>query len=92
MIERVDADQIERIVGIRRHETWHYGRAVSSEQKVYVLHSSECLNSGIDLYECPYSVALESGIDPEDWPEDIPLPITIHNGFLVPTPVVIYND
>lgn len=32
MTNLVPADDIERIVGIKRHQTKHYGRAVSAEQ------------------------------------------------------------
>ncbi len=41
------ADQIEQIVGIRRHSQAHFGRAVSAERTVYILHSQRCLDSGI---------------------------------------------
>jgi hypothetical protein len=57
--EVVPASKIERIVGAERHATDHIGRAVSAEQTVYILHSRECADSGIDLRDCPYSVALD---------------------------------
>lgn len=63
MSELVDASQIEAIVGARRHPTEHLGRAVPEEQQVYILHSQKCLDSGRDLRECPYSLALDRGID-----------------------------
>jgi hypothetical protein len=69
----VPAEDIERIVGVERHPTEHWGRAVSAEQRVYILHSQECLDSGRDLRECPYSLALDNGIDPFDWTEDVPV-------------------
>ncbi len=70
MTNLVDPDRIEGIVGARRHETLHIGRAVSAEQTVYILHSQECKDSGIDLRSCEYSVALDRGIDPTAWVED----------------------
>lgn len=73
MTKIVPADEIETIVGVQRHSTEHWGRAVSSEQTVYILHSQECRDSGIDLRECPYSLALDNGIDPFDWTEDVAL-------------------
>lgn len=67
MSELVPADEIERIVGARRHEHQHLGRAVSSEQTVYVLHSQRCKDSTTDLRDCEWSQALDRGIDLRDW-------------------------
>jgi hypothetical protein len=50
----VPATDIERIVGVDRHATDHWGRAVSAEQTVYILHAAECLASGIDLRDCNF--------------------------------------
>lgn len=82
----VPGDQIEQIVGVERHATRHYARAVSAEQVVYILHSHECKDSGIDLRECPFSVALDRGIDEYDWSdrEDRPVLVRVRNGFLIP--------
>jgi hypothetical protein len=63
----VPADQIETIVGARRHRDQHLGRAVSAEQTVYILHSETCRDSGIDLRDCAYSKALDNGIDMDWW-------------------------
>lgn len=52
MTEIVSADRIEQIVGARRHPTHHLGRAVSGAQSVYILHSSACVASGLDLRAC----------------------------------------
>jgi hypothetical protein len=65
MSELVDPSEIETIVGATRHPTDHIGRADSSTQTVYILHSQECRDSGIDLRECPFSIALDRGI--EEW-------------------------
>lgn len=67
MTDLVDATEIERIVGIGRHDSRHYGKAVSSEQTVYILHSMLCKTSGRDLRECAFSLALDTGIDEYDW-------------------------
>jgi hypothetical protein len=69
MSERVPADEIERIVGIERHPTRHYARAVSAEQTVYILHSQMCRDIYGDLRECSFSLALDNGIDGGDWSE-----------------------
>lgn len=80
----VPADQIERIVGVDRHPTAHYARAVSAEETVYVLHSAACRADRGDLATCPYSLALDAGIDADQWPVDVPVEVSIIAGFLVP--------
>lgn len=67
MTDVVPAEEIERIVGTHRHATRHYARAVSVEQTVYILHSSMCKATVPDLRECPFSLALDNGIDERDW-------------------------
>lgn len=90
MSDLVDPGRIESIVGVRRHPTEHWGRADSVELTVYVLHSQECRNSTPDLRHCPYSIALDEGIEnPENWPdwrtrEDRPVRLAIRDGWLVP--------
>lgn len=59
MTELVDPDQIESIVGARRHVLVHLARAVSAEQTAYILHSHACRARGIDLRSCEYSIALD---------------------------------
>lgn len=80
MSDLVPTDEIEQIVGIQRHHKRHYGRAVSAEETVYILHSHQCKSSGIDLRECRYSVALDQGIDERDWADamDVPVRLTIN--------------
>lgn len=90
MTDLVPATDIERIVGAQRHATLHLGRAVSDEQTVYILHSQQCLDSGIDLRACEYSLALDNGIEPDDWDgrEDLAVVLEIvdseinHPGYL----------
>jgi len=77
MTNLVPTEDIEAIVGVPRHETQHYARAVSAEQTVYILHSHECLNSGRDLRECPLSLALDNGIDLDEWVEDQPVKVMV---------------
>lgn len=84
MSSLVDSSEIERIVGVERDRTRHFARAVSSERTVYVLHSSECLTSGIDLRKCRFSIALDLGIDISRWTQDEPLHVRIEHGRLVP--------
>jgi hypothetical protein len=43
----------------------------------YVLHSEECLAAYSDLRECPYSIALDKGVDTSQWTEDLPVPLRI---------------
>lgn len=79
MSDLVPAEEIEQIVGTRRHRTRHFARAVSDEQRVYILHSARCKDSGRDLRECLFSVALDNGIRGGDWSghEDQPIRVTI---------------
>lgn len=88
MSDLVPASDIERIVGVSRHPQAHYGRAVSSEQRVYILHSEECRDSGIDLRDCPFSLALDRGIELGVWAgrEDAPVNVHVRHGRLVPAP------
>lgn len=73
------ADTIENIVGAHRARRHHYGRAVSAEQRVYILHSELCIESGIDLRHCGFSIALDLGIDVATWAgyEDRPVALVI---------------
>lgn len=87
MSELVPAETIEQTVGAQRHAVQHLARAVSAEQTVYVLHSHACNDSGIDLRECPYSTALDKGINPGDWRggyKDRPVVVAIIGGRLFP--------
>lgn len=86
MADMVDSSTIEAIVGVPRHATKHYGRAVPSERCVYILHSSECLESGRDLRECPYSVALDHGVEYWRWQQVLgrPVLLEIQQGHLAP--------
>lgn len=83
------AKKIEGIVGAKRHATDHLGRAVSVEHRVYILHSQECVASGIDLRDCVYSDALDIGIELLVWAEfqDIAVTLRIDDeyGDLTPT-------
>ena len=80
-------DRIEGIVGVKRDDVVHFGRAVSSEQRVYILHSRECLASVSDQRDCEFSLALDNGIDPDEWVEDVPVILRRENGRLVPARV-----
>lgn len=84
MSDRVDSAIIQNIVGHPRHPFLHYGRAISEEELVYILHSQACLESMPDFRDCSYSLALDKGIDLSDWIFDQPLPLTIKWGRLVP--------
>lgn len=83
MADLVDPAKVERIVGMPRHESVHYGRAVSAEETVYILHSFECLKRNPDLRECSYAKA---DMDPDYWIGfmDGAMILSIINGRLVP--------
>lgn len=86
MSDLVPAEDIERIVGVARHRKAHYGRAVSAENTVYILHSAECRDSGIDLRDCRFSQALDRGIRTYSWNgfEDVAVALAVWNERLVP--------
>ncbi|QCG77653.1 hypothetical protein HOV42_gp70 [Gordonia phage Fairfaxidum] len=86
MTDLVPHGEIERIVGTPRHATKHIARAVSATQTVFILHSRECLDSGIDLRRCRYSLALDRGIEADLWSRhcDAPVEIRIRDAHLVP--------
>ncbi len=86
MSKVVLSHEIEGIVGRRRSVIDHYARAVSAEQTVYILHSRECLDMYADLRECPWSLALDRGIDLSEWVEDVPLTVRVKDGRLIPSP------
>lgn len=67
MTDLVDPEHVEEIVGMERHDWDHYGRAVTDEQKFYILHPRECLKRGTDLRLCHYSRALDAGINEVTW-------------------------
>lgn len=82
------AKTIEAKVEASRHDTDHLGRAVSVTERVYVLHSKECVARGIDLRECEFSIALDLGIHLGAWEShrDVPVVLGIdpEHGDLVP--------
>ena len=88
MTDLVPADQIEQIVGIDRHPTRHYARAITAEQTVYILHSQACRDTVPDLRKCIYSIALDRGIDAvaDEWEGcyDSPQHVAPYCGWLVP--------
>lgn len=93
MTKLVPTDQIEHIVGRKRDQTTHYARAVTAEQTVYILHSQQCVDTTPDLRECPYSAALDKGIE-YHWRRhlDQPMPVHILNGWLVPDRIAYWGQ
>ena len=73
-MNNADPTIIEEQVGRSRHETLHYGRADHDDKMFYILHSFECLNSGIELPACRFSLAFDKAVsdeafDDNEWPE-----------------------
>jgi hypothetical protein len=79
----VPAEDIERIVGARRHPTEHLGRAISAQRRTYILHPQSCLDTGIDLRDCSYSRAMDRGTRLRDLLEDTTCRVAIFGGRLV---------
>lgn len=90
MSNLVDPDRIEKIVGMPRHPTEHYARAITAEQEVYILHSEQCRSTTPDLRDCPFSRALDRGIVHHvPWSgwrrvQDRPVRVEVFKGWLVP--------
>lgn len=78
MADLVPTDQIEDIVGARRHPFKHLARCDTSAEMVYVLHAAGCVASTSDLRLCRYSRALDNGVDDRwrGW-EDRPVVVAI---------------
>lgn len=91
MTDRVPADRIEEIVGVSRHARAHWARAVSEEQTVYILHSTNCVEmfGNKDFEQCFFRKALTRGIDLETWKDmqDKPVHVAVYNGRLEPARV-----
>lgn len=91
MTDLVPEADIERIVGVTRSLGQHIGRAVTrgdhlrKKDTFYILHSKQCLREHEDLKRCPFSRALDKGIQPEWWiaVEDKPVYIGINHDFRV---------
>lgn len=82
MSNLVDPSSIERIVGLNRHPTVHLGRVVTAEDTVYIMHSEACVVDTPDLRDCPYSIALDKGVDVDRWDRDVPAVLWIKDGRL----------
>lgn len=65
MTDLVDQTEIEQIVGHKRMRVTHLGRAVSETETFYILHSQKCRDNmdRNDLRDCPFSLALDKGVD-----------------------------
>ena len=87
MTDLVPTNEIEAIVGIARHPSYHFGRNSTGDEKIYILHSQECLDREADLRDCPFSVALDAGVEESDWTGDRanrPLRLELWHGMLIP--------
>ena len=92
MADLVPPEDIEQIVGEPRDATMHTGRAVTAEQRVYILHSQACRDSGIDVRDCPFSVALDRGVDLSLWEKDVPVLLGVtDDGRLVDAPLARFR-
>lgn len=78
MSDLVPKDIIEAMVGTERQETVHMARASTKVNRVYLLHSAECLKEyGHDLRDCPFSLAMDKGIDTELWEGCLGVPTAV---------------
>ena len=77
MTDLVPSDQIEQIVGVRRHAYLHYALADSTTGVVSILHSRHCKDHELDLRHCVFSLALDNGLDPQDWDDVMDTPVIV---------------
>ena len=91
MTDLVPAEDIEQLVGARRHRRAHLGYADATTETVFILHSQECKDSGIDLRDCSFSLALDHGIDLDVWADDQDrtVMLVVYNGRLHAAPVAL---
>ncbi|MCJ1709266.1 hypothetical protein [Microbacterium sp. VKM Ac-2923] len=80
MSEVQDSDVVEAVVGTERREDEHVGRAVTAEERMYVLHSRRCIESGIDVRACAFSASLDRGIDLNVWRDHMDAPVVLGIG------------
>ena len=80
MSEVQDAAVVQAAVGAERREGEHLGRVVSAEERVYVLHSERCIESGIDVRKCAFSAALDRGLDEHVWRNHTDTPVVLAIG------------
>lgn len=59
-VQQIPAEVALAKVGAERSQVLHWGRGSEKDQTFYILHSIDCIESGIDLTTCPYSVALDN--------------------------------
>ena len=86
MSNKVDPNQIEEIVGTKRNRKAHIGKFVSEEDKVYIMHSRECVVAHEDLRQCKFSLAMDTGLPEKAWNKyaDKTVLLGIMKDFLVP--------
>ena len=79
MTDLIKPDEIEILVGTRRHPIWHIGKVDTARQQVYIMHSYQRRHSGIDLRVCTFSLALDQGLQDEDWEgmQDVPVVLAL---------------
>lgn len=87
MSRLVDPGSVEDLVGVKRHLERHYAEARSKPREVVILHARMCKERYPDLRDCPFSMALDQGIDEAQWPEDLPVVLAhpfMTDGHLMP--------
>lgn len=95
MANLVPADQIEALVSARRHSVKHLGRHDTATDTIYILHSEQCRAQTDDLRDCAFSIALDDGVDEDDWDayHDRPIALAVDSeGFLCPWDVAVERE
>lgn len=81
MLDVMEPDVAQDIVGMQRSPVYHYGRAAVGT--MYILHSTACLEAD-RITECPYTRAMVSGNMADGLESDTPVRLSVNEGQLRP--------
>lgn len=79
MLDVMEPEVAQEIVGMQRSPVYHYGRAAFGE--MYILHSGSCFDGG-SMESCVYSRALEAGRVDDALESDLPVRLSVNEGVL----------
>lgn len=86
MSKKVDPSAIEKIVGAPRNRKAHFGKLMSDEDRMYIMHSHECVRDNEDLRQCKFSLAMDRNMPEAIWNKyaDKTVLLGVMEGALVP--------
>jgi len=86
MSNLVNSKEIEEIIGAPRNRKAHFGKLITAEDKIYIMHSYECVFKNEDLRQCEFSKAMDHSTPEKLWNkfEDKTVLLGVMSGSLVP--------